>query len=123
MNPYQVDYDVPTKPMKCCVLNCTDIHSRRHRFPKNYPDVYKQWLQNVRPVNYENLSVKDVYNKYYVCDSHFTPECFVPGTRRGLRKDAVPTISVPGKLKLNFLLQQVKLIIMRPVSGFFYLQI
>lgn len=73
------------KPKKCCVVGCGDMSSKRHRFPKNEPDVYKLWLVRLKPPHYESLSVEDIYNKYVVCERHFTPDLIVPESRRGLK--------------------------------------
>ncbi|KAJ8911189.1 hypothetical protein NQ315_006032 [Exocentrus adspersus] len=78
----------------CCVAKCENRHSKRHRFPKNEPEIFKQWISNTQPVNHHELSQEQIYNKFYVCDNHFQQECFVPGTHRGLRRDAVPTLFI-----------------------------
>ncbi|XP_044766247.1 uncharacterized protein LOC123322368 [Coccinella septempunctata] len=38
----------------------------------------------------------NIYNRYYVCHSHFPEIYHLPGSKRGLTVDAVPTIGVPG---------------------------
>ncbi|KAJ8972957.1 hypothetical protein NQ317_000791 [Molorchus minor] len=59
-------------------------------------DSGEMWLNNIKPPNYENLTTLEIYNKYYVCEKHFSNDCIVAGTRRGLKRTAVPTLHIPG---------------------------
>lgn len=95
------DYVPALKPKKCCVSNCTKF-SRRHRFPKRNVDVFNKWLEIIKPPNYTVLNRDQIYNKYYVCEEHFDSECIVPGTKRGLKATAIPTINIPSKLLHSF---------------------
>ncbi|XP_023311289.1 uncharacterized protein LOC108911603 [Anoplophora glabripennis] len=89
------EYIVPLKPKKCCVPNCLNRSSKRHRFPKSDIDLFKTWLQIIKPVDCDELTIEQIYNRCYVCEDHFSSECFVPGTRRGLTRNAVPTLLIP----------------------------
>ncbi|KAJ8926618.1 hypothetical protein NQ314_020982 [Rhamnusium bicolor] len=75
---------------KCCVLGCNDRTSKRHRFPKDVA-LLKRWVDNIKQPRLRELLPEEIYS-YYVCDRHFVQEYLVPGTRRGLRRDAVPTV-------------------------------
>lgn len=79
----------------CCVRKCRNKKGRRHRFPKNHPDTFKAWLEILQPPDYKTLPVDKIYHRYYICDDHFDQDCFVPGTRRGLKVHAVPTLNIP----------------------------
>lgn len=81
---------------KCCVSNCTNKFARRHTFPKRYMSTFKQWVDIIKPPLYETLTTDQIYKKYLVCDDHFSNDCFVPGTKRGLKVHAIPTINIPG---------------------------
>ncbi|XP_074026877.1 uncharacterized protein [Leptinotarsa decemlineata] len=89
------NYVPPTKRRRCCVAGCTNRDSKRHRFPKNQPDVFNTWIERIKPYNYENPSLDKIYNSYHVCHEHFPPECMVPGTKRGLKFGAVPSLRIP----------------------------
>lgn len=78
---------------KCSVPSCTDKLSRRHRFPRD-PKLCQLWVENIQCSQLRELSVSAL-NKKFVCENHFTEDSKVPGTMRGLRKDAVPTINLP----------------------------
>ncbi|XP_044746884.1 uncharacterized protein LOC123308334 [Coccinella septempunctata] len=80
----------------CCVPGCMDRVSQRHRFPKANPTLFKTWLEVIKPQNWQELSDEQIYNRYYVCHVHFTKNYHLPGSKRGLTIDAVPTIDVPG---------------------------
>ncbi|CAH1378880.1 unnamed protein product, partial [Tenebrio molitor] len=82
-----------TKKNKCCVPGCEDKTSKRHRFPRD-PDMFKLWVENIRAPRLQELTPNQVYRTCYVCNIHFGEECLVPGTLRGLRKDAVPTLNL-----------------------------
>lgn len=94
-------YYVPTAhPRKCCVQNCTNKNSKRHRFPKNNREVFNIWVGLLKPPNYETLSVEEINKRYVVCEEHFDPKCIIH-SRSGLKLNAVPTLNVPGKLKIE----------------------
>jgi hypothetical protein len=79
------------KTKKCCVPGCTDNISTRHRFPKD-PELFQEWKNNVNNPALKDLSVTKVYNLYYICNRHFSKNCLVVGTKRGLTRTAVPTL-------------------------------
>ncbi|KAK5638960.1 hypothetical protein RI129_013255 [Pyrocoelia pectoralis] len=81
---------------KCCVPGCTDKLSKRHRFPKNLK-YFNEWVRNIKLQELQEKDVLSVYLKYYVCNKHFENNYLVPGTRRGLRKDAIPTLYLSGR--------------------------
>jgi hypothetical protein len=82
---------------KCCVPGCSDRTSKRHRFPKD-EELFKKWVESIQQPCLRNLNQEQIYKSYFVCDRHFMQEYLVPGTKRGLRKDAVPTMYMSGKL-------------------------
>ncbi|XP_063903637.1 uncharacterized protein LOC135123066 isoform X2 [Zophobas morio] len=75
---------------KCSVPGCDDKVSKRHRFPKE-EQLLKKWIENVNAPLFSSMEPSELYNKY-VCDRHFSTDFKVPGTRRGLRRDAFPNI-------------------------------
>ncbi|XP_045471803.1 uncharacterized protein LOC123678701 [Harmonia axyridis] len=84
------------RKVKCCVEGCEDVVSMRHRFPKSNPTFFKIWIDNIKPKNWETLSVQQIYNRYYVCHAHFEKCYHLVGSLRGLTVHAVPTLGVPG---------------------------
>lgn len=56
---------------------------------------FKAWLEMVKTRNSKTLSVERIYNRYYVCDDHFSLKCFALGTRRGLKIYVIPTVNIP----------------------------
>lgn len=42
------------------------------------------------------MTVEEVYNKYVICEEHFTQDSIVPG-RRGPKRTAIPSLGIPGK--------------------------
>lgn len=116
-----MEYPVAKRVHSCCVRNCKNKGGRRHRFPKNQPDTFKAWLEMVKPRDYKTLSVESIYNRYYICDDHFSAERFVPGTRRGLKVYAVPTVNIPqdnsGKL---YLISNITKILLQ-VNSFYFI--
>ncbi|KAH0818544.1 hypothetical protein GEV33_004247 [Tenebrio molitor] len=56
--------------------------------------MFKLWVENIRAPRLQELTPNQVYRTCYVCNIHFGEECLVPGTLRGLRKDAVPTLNL-----------------------------
>ncbi|XP_050306882.1 uncharacterized protein LOC126743711 [Anthonomus grandis grandis] len=83
------------KQRPCCVQGCTDFSSKRHRFPKNNRRLLRAWIKAVRPKHWDVLTATEIYDRYLVCNAHFSREDCVPGTVRGLRINAVPTINLP----------------------------
>jgi hypothetical protein len=53
---------------KCCVLNCNDRVSKRHRFPKNV-DLLKKWVENIKEPRLRELHPEQIYSSFYVCNS------------------------------------------------------
>jgi hypothetical protein len=90
MMEYLLQAGVKTK--QCCVPYCKDNISKRHRFPKGDENIFNKWVNNVRHPKFEGLNKDQIYRSYYVCDRHFEEEFKVPGTKRGLRKDAMPSL-------------------------------
>lgn len=88
---------LPLKTKKCCVINCRNVPGRRHRFPKRNKDILMKWINVIKPQNYENLTINEIYSKFYICDEHFTPDCFITGTNRGLKATAIPSLNLPSK--------------------------
>lgn len=80
------------KVNKCCVVGCHDKHSKRHRFPLRDHKLFKLWLDSIDNPKLSKLPLKHIYKRYYVCDRHFSIKCKVPGTKRGLTANAVPTV-------------------------------
>lgn len=67
-----------------------------HRFPN--PRLHKARLLDwIRLVGLSNMNPEIVYNKKRICHSHFSDDCFSPGTKR-LNANAYPTLFMPGKL-------------------------
>ncbi|XP_045473667.1 uncharacterized protein LOC123680055 [Harmonia axyridis] len=88
------------KMKKCCVRGCTDEISVRHRFPKRNLDIFEKWLQIIQPKNWQELSRERIYDRYYVCHSHFKENYHLPGSQRGLTCHAIPTIGIPDSSKV-----------------------
>ncbi|KAG5896664.1 hypothetical protein JTB14_021307 [Gonioctena quinquepunctata] len=88
--------EMMTRRRKCCVEQCHNKFGRRHRFPKTNPEAFKAWVERIKPRNHEILSEEQIYNTFVICEEHFSPEYFVPGSRRGLSYHAVPTLKIPG---------------------------
>ncbi|KAK5650546.1 hypothetical protein RI129_001575 [Pyrocoelia pectoralis] len=98
---------------KCCVPRCFDRISKRHRFPKNDNLLMQKWVENINQPRLSSLQPEVIYNTCFVCDRHFAPEFLVSGTRRGLRRDAVPTLYLSGKMFLRHFNITAKCINMR----------
>lgn len=83
---------------KCCVPECNDRESKRHRFPgyQKYPKMFEKWLQRIKPHNFQLMSFEEMYSKFYVCESHFRPEDIIE-SRRGLKLTSIPSVNIPGK--------------------------
>jgi hypothetical protein len=81
---------------KCCVPGCTDRDNKRHRFPRD-PDLCRRWVENIKSPHLEKLTCDQIYRSCFVCDLHFARDFVVPGTLRGLRKDAIPSMHLSDK--------------------------
>lgn len=93
---YFYDDFKPSRARYCCVPGCKNLHSKRHRFPKKEPEIFDAWVKRIKPAIYEILTMQEMYNKYVVCEEHFTEDCIVPGLR-GRKRTAVPSLNIPGK--------------------------
>ncbi|XP_040079301.1 THAP domain-containing protein 1 B [Ixodes scapularis] len=83
--------------MSCSVLSCQNYRGRNresrkgksttyHSFPRSRPEIYQQWVTNVRRGTWQP-SVNNV-----VCSDHFEEDCFDrTGQTVRLRADAIPT--------------------------------
>lgn len=60
-------------------------------------ELHQLWLNNISAPHIQAMPYDKLYNNYFVCNKHFAEQNMVPGTRRGLRKDAVPTLHLPCK--------------------------
>ena len=76
---------------KCCVPDCKDIKSKRHRFPKGLPKLFDLWLKNIGNDRLNDLSKENIYKSYKICERHFEERFIVSGTRKGLIICAVLT--------------------------------
>ncbi|CAH1103927.1 unnamed protein product [Psylliodes chrysocephalus] len=83
-----------TKRKKCYVLNCPDQHSKRHRLPhpESNPSLFDIWVMNIRHPLFKNKTRRQIYEYYTICDRHFENKFKVPGSRRGLLFEAIPTL-------------------------------
>lgn len=66
----------------CCVPNCKDQISPRHRFP-NPNDPYNEklfntWLQLINNSKLTALTRHQIYKSYLICGRHFSQQCYVP---------------------------------------------
>lgn len=86
----------PKKNKICCVSQCKNRTSRRHRFPRKYPEVFKLWVERIKPKDFMVLTTEEIYNRYVVCENHFCASDIVPG-KRGLKATAIPSLLIPGK--------------------------
>lgn len=80
---------------KCVVPGCIDIFSKKHTFPMKDVTLFNKWVLQVQNPILNNKSQEQVYKSYRVCDLHFAECDKVPGTKRGLRKTAFPTLLLP----------------------------
>lgn len=81
---------------KCCVAGCAKRFNSMYRFPRSDPELFKVWLEKIKPPFYTTLTYEEIYRKYAVCEEHFPAECKVAGAKRGLTKIAVPSLKIPG---------------------------
>ncbi|XP_066250619.1 uncharacterized protein [Euwallacea similis] len=91
METYRVRY------RKCAVQGCSDIFSKKHRFPNPNRDseLFKIWLKQVGNPLLASKTSQQVLGSYLVCDLHFSEVDRTPGTKRGLRRGAFPTQLLP----------------------------
>ncbi|CAH1958488.1 unnamed protein product [Acanthoscelides obtectus] len=80
---------------KCVVPGCTDRNSKRHTFPKHDAPLFNKWIEQVRNPVLDNKSLEQIYKRHLVCDLHFSESDKVPGTKRGLKRTAFPTLHLP----------------------------
>lgn len=78
----------------CCVPNCFDQHSKRHRFPKSDEKLFNFWVEMIGNPLLNTKSVEQIYKTYYICDRHFVGE-FKTSGHRGLLPKAYPTLFLP----------------------------
>ncbi|XP_030758212.1 THAP domain-containing protein 1-like [Sitophilus oryzae] len=80
---------------KCSVPGCINGKPKRHRFPKSDPAIFRQWLVKIDSAKLFSMDNETIYRLCRVCDKHFTRDCIVEGTKRGLKRTAVPTLYLP----------------------------
>ncbi|KAK4887692.1 hypothetical protein RN001_003963 [Aquatica leii] len=98
---------------KCCVFGCDDKWTKRHRFP-NDAKMRQKWLQMINNPDLNTIAAKELYNKHFVCQKHFAEKYLVPGTKRGLRHDAIPTVfkgTSPVQEEVEVLLESESLVV------------
>lgn len=80
--------------MYCCVPNCYEQHSRRHRFPRPNlnPLLFEIWVSAIKNPLFKNKTKQQIHKNYLVCDRHFDDKVKVPETHRGLKCEAFPTL-------------------------------
>ncbi|KAG5866756.1 hypothetical protein JTB14_037161 [Gonioctena quinquepunctata] len=80
-------------PKKCCVPDCEDLYSKRHRFPRPDREVelFKIWVDKVKNPLFNGKTDEQIYKTYLVCDVHFR-NYFKVVSHRGLSKIAFPTL-------------------------------
>ncbi|KAG5884915.1 hypothetical protein JTB14_034113 [Gonioctena quinquepunctata] len=80
-------------PKKCCVPDCEDLYSKRHRFPRPDREVelFKIWVDKVKNPLFNGKTDEQIYKTYLVCDVHFRND-FKVVSHRGLSKIAFPTL-------------------------------
>ncbi|XP_044761393.1 uncharacterized protein LOC123318733 isoform X2 [Coccinella septempunctata] len=91
------------KSNKCCVPNCDDRTSKRHRFPRadKQLDIFELWVEKVGNPLLRTKTAEQIRKSYFVCDRHFTDEVKV-NSRKGIWESAVPALFLPaGNLKSN----------------------
>lgn len=62
---------VDKKSKPCCVPECHDKISSRHRFPLRDIDTFKTWIQGIDHPRFSTLTNEEIYKTYYVCTRHF----------------------------------------------------
>ncbi|XP_022179209.1 uncharacterized protein LOC111039873 [Myzus persicae] len=84
---------MPKNQYQCSVQGCKEKYIMTHRFPN--PRLHKARLLDwIRLVGLSNMNPEIVYNKKRICHSHFSDDCFSPGTKR-LNANAYPTLFMP----------------------------
>ncbi|XP_063236981.1 nucleoprotein TPR-like isoform X2 [Bacillus rossius redtenbacheri] len=80
----------------CCVPGCQNRTETRHRFPR-VCDVerFQHWKRVIASPKLALISNEHIYKVYRICNSHFSADCFSPGTKR-LNANCVPTLLLPG---------------------------
>ncbi|KAG5881550.1 hypothetical protein JTB14_028167 [Gonioctena quinquepunctata] len=80
-------------PKKCCVPDCEDLYSKRHRFPRPDREVelFKIWVDKVKNPLFNGKTDEQIYKTYLVCDVNFRND-FKVVSHRGLSKIAFPTL-------------------------------
>ncbi|KAG5871330.1 hypothetical protein JTB14_034353 [Gonioctena quinquepunctata] len=80
-------------PKKCCVPDCEDLYSKRHRFrrPDREVELFKIWVDKVKNPLFNGKTDEQIYKTYLVCDVHFRND-FKVVSHRGLSKIAFPTL-------------------------------
>lgn len=83
--------------IKCCILDCKDVCSRRHRFPnpRNDFERYNKWIELIGNSALATIDPQTVYANKRICRRHFVKEYISPGYNR-LHRNALPTLFLPG---------------------------
>lgn len=81
--------------VSCCVPNCEDRHSTRHRFPNPNKDEnrFAEWIRLVCNPKLFDMDPLRVYNNYRVCHKHFRVEDKL--TNMYLKRTTVPFQNLP----------------------------
>lgn len=84
---------------RCCVVNCSDISSKRHRFPRpdRQPELFEKWLEKIGNPHLKTKTSEQIYKTDRICHIHFKDE-FKVVSHRGISTIAYPTLFLPGKL-------------------------
>lgn len=77
---------------KCC-RNVTRSSENIHffRYPVNYPEYCRKWIENACKPDFFNLTIGQLANKV-VCELHFEVRCFSNLEKKRLFLNAVPTL-------------------------------
>lgn len=83
--------------IKCCVPNCEDVCSHRHRFPNPKKDFerYTKWLELTGNSTLTSIDSDEVYANKRICRRHFEMKHFSFGSNR-LHRNALPALYLPG---------------------------
>ncbi|KAK5648063.1 hypothetical protein RI129_002955 [Pyrocoelia pectoralis] len=78
--------------VKCCVPECKDKLSVRHRFPNPKKDSarMKAWINIINNAELFVLSFDEMYRVKVVCHQHFNNSSYTQGCKR-LHRNAMPT--------------------------------
>ncbi|XP_045469094.1 uncharacterized protein LOC123676876 [Harmonia axyridis] len=84
------------KTNKCCVPNCGDMYSKRHRFPnpEKEPTIFKLWLEKVSNPLLNSRTPQQIRKTHLVCDRHFKDEVKV-NSLKGIWATAIPELFLP----------------------------